>query len=659
MTDRLELSRSGTSGTMRVHHHQPSKDLSVPTRCSIWAVTRWLFVLAMLAGCAAPTPDRAVDSSPMDSSLDLGASPDQGLRDLGIADAAIDAAPRADVGAELDAMMETDGPPAYDLGSMDMHIEPDERLVDDPLELTNEELFGCEEGEDRIMKSRVWRLNRTQYEGRLNRLIRGDFRRELTVSNPFDGIHSGQQFSEPADAFGMDAPTFDLLMQTAESAADYLTNFNRLWLLPRCVQEHLPEELEACWTETIRTVARSVWERPPTEIEIGRYLEAARGLNGEMARLDTFKFLVRAILISPHAYFRMELGRQEADERGRRRLTGYEVATAIAHSIKDGPPDDLLASVADEGRLETRDDIEREVRRLLGQRDERPAVARFFREFFGHGRARSVFKDPVEFPRLNVSSQVRSVDYTIDHLVSIRGDTVGRLLTSNIIVPDVPLSCPSCADNEGLGSPGAPRQQDPEMRAGVLTHRGWLIANSRNDETDPVARGKFIRERLLCTPVPDVPIGVIPQLPDPMEGQTMRDRLAAHNTPDCQGCHDQMDPLGLSFEMYDHVGLFQIGPDSEIDTTAELVGAGAADGPVDNAVQLAHRLASSTVVRRCFTRTAFRYWLGRSEQVGDACTLSRLQRAVDEADGNFDNLLIALFTSDAFLYRQPPREEAR
>ena len=191
------------------------------------------------------------------------------------------------------------------------------------------------------------------------------------------------------------------------------------------------------------------------------------------------------------------------------------------------------------------------------------------------------------------------------------------------------------------------------MRAGILTHRAWLMAHSRNDENDPVGRGRFIRERLLCTAVPDVPIGVIPQLPDPEPDLTMRDRLEAHNTPDCQACHDQMDPLGLTFEMYDHVGLFQISADSPIDPSGDLRGSGESDGPVANAVELAHRLADSREVRQCFTRTAFRFWMGRDEQPGDACTLSRVQRAVDAEEGDFEALLIALFTSDAFLYRRP------
>ena len=51
-------------------------------------------------------------------------------------------------------------------------------------------------------------------------------------------------------------------------------------------------------------------------------------------------------------------------------------------------------------------------------------------------------------------------------------------------------------------------------RAGMLTHPAWLIAHSLNDTTDPIRRGKWIRERLLAGTVPDLPITVDATLPE-------------------------------------------------------------------------------------------------------------------------------------------------
>ena len=51
-------------------------------------------------------------------------------------------------------------------------------------------------------------------------------------------------------------------------------------------------------------------------------------------------------------------------------------------------------------------------------------------------------------------------------------------------------------------------------RKGMLTHPAWLIAHSLNLETDPVRRGKWIREKLLAGTIPDVPITVDAVVPE-------------------------------------------------------------------------------------------------------------------------------------------------
>ena len=60
-----------------------------------------------------------------------------------------------------------------------------------------------------------------------------------------------------------------------------------------------------------------------------------------------------------------------------------------------------------------------------------------------------------------------------------------------------------------------PTQQPAPIpnRKGLLTHPAWLIAHSQNLETDPIHRGKWIREKLLAGTIPDVPITVDAVIP--------------------------------------------------------------------------------------------------------------------------------------------------
>ncbi|SVE33567.1 uncharacterized protein METZ01_LOCUS486421, partial [marine metagenome] len=93
-----------------------------------------------------------------------------------------------------------------------------------------------------------------------------------------------------------------------------------------------------------------------------------------------------------------------------------------------------------------------------------------------------------------------------------------------------------------------------EERMGILTHPSWLVSHSDAMDNHAILRGKWIRERLLGGAVPEVPITVDAQLPDEPKN-TLRERMRVTRVAECWRCHRKMDPLGLPFEMYNHLGL--------------------------------------------------------------------------------------------------------
>ena len=195
-------------------------------------------------------------------------------------------------------------------------------------------------------------------------------------------------------------------------------------------------------------------------------------------------------------------------------------------------------------------------------------------------------------------------------------------------------------------------------RAGVLTHPAWLGSHGGNFENDPnaVHRGKWIREELLCGRIPPVPITVDAALDPDTRHQSARQRMAEQldARPECAGCHKMMNPLGLPFEIYNHAGFLRIEdhgqPPSGASTLEGMPDPGL-DGPVRDAVELGHKLADSPHVKRCFIRQTFRYFMGRDETPRDGCALAAMEQAYDDSDGSFVEMLVALFTSDTFLYR--------
>ena len=218
-------------------------------------------------------------------------------------------------------------------------------------------------------------------------------------------------------------------------------------------------------------------------------------------------------------------------------------------------------------------------------------------------------------------------------------------------------------------------------RKGMLTHPAWLIAHSQNTETDPVIRGKWIREKLLAGTIPDIPITVEAVIPEDHH-KTLRSRLAKVTEVDyCWRCHERMNPLGYALEMYDDFGryraeeslehpdnLIKKGPDKAkphvdlrdtyktlpVDARGALSGTGdkSLDGEVKDGLDLAGRLVKSDRVRQSIIRYAFRYFMGRNEFLSDSKTLIDAEQAYLKSEGSFDAVIVSLLTSDSFLYRK-------
>jgi hypothetical protein len=213
-------------------------------------------------------------------------------------------------------------------------------------------------------------------------------------------------------------------------------------------------------------------------------------------------------------------------------------------------------------------------------------------------------------------------------------------------------------------------------RKGLLTHPAWLLAHSQNTETDPVRRGRWIREKLLAGRVPDVPITVDAQIPED-HNRTLRERLdSVTGKQECWKCHQHMNPLGLTFEVFDDFGRYRTRESLEhpdniiqsatkkntanvyktkpVNATGHLSGTGdpSLDGDVVDAFDLIDRLAKSKRVRQSIIRHAFRYFMGRNELLSDSQTLIGADNAYVNSGGSFRAVMVSLLTSDSFMYRK-------
>ncbi|QDU25029.1 hypothetical protein ETAA8_00900 [Anatilimnocola aggregata] len=471
--------------------------------------------------------------------------------------------------------------------------------------------------------------------------------------------------------------------------------------------------------------------REPDADELARYSAVIQKELEANGTEDAARQLLIAVLCTPRLVYRVETTGD-----GRRILAPHDLARAIAFTLTDSEPDATLLQAAKENRLTTVEQVREQVVRILDDKTiEKPRLLQFFREYFGHHAAKEVFKDEQTLRRLlpnfggrlvlnsdptfNAEFFVNDTDQLIRWVIKEDKDVLHQLLTTNKIfvlaynpdlpsrqsdrranlvnVPaDMPMDVKLAAYERHAPNLYEIGDYDPktftltgwtperiydmpaEHRMGILTHPSWLMAQSSNTDNHPIHRGKWIREKLLGQRIPDVPITVDAKLPDEPHN-TLRTRMQVTREEYCWKCHKQMDPLGLPFEQFNHVGRFRtteevvdnektndkknLGKDGKpmgtryttapLDTTGVLDGTGdpKLDGEVKDPFDLIRRLAASQRVEQVFVRHVFRFFMGRNETVEDGPVLVAAHQAYRDSGGSLNALLASLLTSDSFLSR--------
>ena len=476
------------------------------------------------------------------------------------------------------------------------------------------------------------------------------------------------------------------------------------------------EQIETAVRRQFETVIR----RQPTEDELQRFVALYHKNVKDAGQEIGTRYTLAAVFMLPEAVFRFEVGDGQADDEGRVRLTSREIAFALAYALTDKAPDGRLLDAAKKGQFDTQEGVAEVVQQMLDDpKLQKPRILRFFQEYFDYVKAPEVFKDPKQYNHYDARTMVDDTDRLIEHILEEDKDVLKELLTTNKAF----VSYRNAAETKekranALKEFNEKKKKDPEKyegkmppmpgrstylpyslkdfpdkqptelpkqeRAGILTQPAWLMAYSTSDDNNAILRGKWMRERLLGNVVPDIPITVDAQLPNAPE-MTLRQRMHVTEEKYCWQCHKLMNDVGLPFEIYDHVGRYRevelvldieateknvdekgnhqgdVLRDVKVNASGkiDLVGVDSVKSDVRDAVDMLHKLAESEYVEQVFVRHAFRYWAGRNESLGDAKSLQASHRAYRESGGSMEALIVALLSSDSFLFRVPSGEIAR
>jgi hypothetical protein len=583
------------------------------------------------------------------------------------------------------------------------HAAP--RLPNDGNLVPHELLFGKATDTPPAGQARVWRLSPDGYLGFVRDVHRG---RADGLVQPFT-LSPERGIRDFSSLYSIDEASTEILLRNAEiivagqSAHEFVegklrSKHDTVGEFVKLMDPATPPT-KAQLEIAIHRQFRLALARQPDAGEVDRLLAlyekcAATGDTPGAARI-----MLQAVLLRADAMYREEL--TSSGNIARARLPQQEIARSVSLALLDRR-DALLTQAADKGELATPEQIAAHIERIMSDpKRDLAGVWRFFREYFEYHKAVDVFKDKpktfVHEPRTLVSD----TDRLVKHIVSEDRDVFRQLLTTRLSfvnyhtkenkqtrqqepVPAVTLNPHNNKGQTGVesvyGLDRFPQPQPAELpadqRLGILMQPSWLIAFSTNFDNDPVRRGRWIRERLLGGTVPDLPIGVVAQVPNEPH-RTFRDRLAVTREARCWKCHQQMDELGLPFENFDHYGRFRTTETvldvtatqknvdktgkslGDVQTEAPLVTTGLIarsgvtelDGPVADPRELVLKLAESDRARQAFIRHAFRYFLGRNESLADARTLQTADRAYVESGGSFRALVQSLLTSDSHLFR--------
>lgn len=506
----------------------------------------------------------------------------------------------------------------------------------------------CDPAKSQVQNHRVWRLTREQYDNTVAELL-GTTQRLAAARLPREFASAG--FTNSADQLRVrDTEAVQLNIIARQLAEE--TVAQRLSQVFPCAESEL---LDAeCKTRFVTEFGARAFRRALSEAEQERYLHLYDVAGGKQDGKLAVTAVLEAMLQSPHFLFRAELTDGKLGSNGWARLTLDEVATSLAYLLTNAPPDaELLAAVGD-GSLAEPAELERQARRLIQLPSARSALIGFLEQLFEYNYLPEITKNAELFPLFAAAHPDMAEEGRrfFEHVAFESAGTLQELLTSTETFVTPALA--ALYGVEGNGTGFSKVTLDASQRAGALTLSGVLAHLAVDNRTSPVARGEFVRKRLLCQTIADPPAGVDITVPELDPGMTGRAALDARTSGSpCKECHSLMNPVGFGFESLDSIGAYRTH-DNEVlvDDSGELTNTRDADGPFQGPVELARRLAESEQVSECFAIQAFRYGAGRADNQGDACAVADLVERFSGAQYDLRELLVGLVLADTFTYRR-------
>lgn len=413
---------------------------------------------------------------------------------------------------------------------------------------------------------------------------------------------------------------------------------------------------DSCAQTFINNWVPKAYRRPLAAGEADALLALEKSVTSGNTFSSGLAAVIEAVLQAPDFLYRPEFGVTDSSQPSLRRPTGDEMATRLSYLFWASPPDDALRAAAANGELLTSEGILKSAKRLLDGDKAHGVIKFFFDSLLPITTLTDQTRDATKYP--NFSPQMGDYMRTetekfLDHQILAENGSWPSVFTANYTFVNEPLA-KFYGINGVTGSAFQKVTLDPNQRRGLLTQAAIMTGTTVTNSTNPVLRGSFILNKLMCLNISlpsDPAVLALVAVPVDVTGATARDRYTAHSKQTlCQGCHRLIDPVGFALENYDAVGQYRTTENNvTIDASGKIP---SATDTVTGAVQLAQQLADSELVQRCFAQHWVEYGYGRtlSGAPEDLCLKENINNAFEASGYNVKQLLLDLTQTTAFQY---------
>lgn len=346
------------------------------------------------------------------------------------------------------------------------------------------------------------------------------------------------------------------------------------------------------------TFAERAFRRPLTaeqkELYVEKQFAAAKG--------DNDLFLKRVVLLtlkSPRFLFREAGGAADA----------YDTAARLSFALWDSVPDAELLKAAADGKLKTKDEVQKQAERMLTDPRAEAKMRGFLLHWLRLDVPRDISKDAKLFPGFDAAAVAdlrTSLELFLDDVVWGKEPDFRKLLTSDEVYLNGRLAKLYGAD---LPADAGFQKVNLDGRAGVLTHPYLLSTFAYTDHTSPIHRGVFVAKGLLGVGLKPPPEAFTPVAASAHPTLTTRERVALQTKPaNCITCHGVINPLGFTLEGFDAIGKVRAKDNNkDVDTTGGYLTKSGEEKTFSGPGELAKFIADSPDAHAAFAEQLFHH----------------------------------------------------